>query len=363
MIRTVIIFLLLWLPFFSVVYSQTTDENFDPAARYDEIIESLEQEKDMTSEVKQTIPKDEIAVLLPNLSSPLYEGWIESTNPLIWDSEREERERESFLPFSEELLSEFKAKKVIRQTYKKDQNVVQITLYRFDNFAGAYSASTVLSEGNPAKLKVGKNVFESDNSLSFWKGDYYVELRSPITINPEVKGFTVLASQEISDKIQDTHQKPVIAIQLPALNRVPGVMKYCLGPICCQKYFLSRVLEVDPAYLGLNQSGGVIAADYKVSDNPADDRIVTLVLSRYESNEAAHLVFGEYMDFYKKKEASNEEVKIDVNDGVVRVKNNKDDYTFFKQQGNIFGVAYGSTDKKAGQKVLELVPWPVEITR
>lgn len=355
MIRLIII-LSLFLLSTSSVFVQS-EEVFDPAQRYDEILEEQEKLKDTLETVKAVTPKDELALFLPNLGSPLYEGWSEIGEAQIW--EQGAQTNTDFSPLQEDLLREFKTQKVLRQTFGKGEFIVQITIYKFENFAGAYSASTILSGGKPVKLDVGKNVSESEGSLSFWKGNYFIEIKTPNEGITDTKEFIVLASKEISQKIKDDNQKPVVAVQLPALNRVPGFHKYCLGPLCCEIYFPKEVLEVGPENFELKSSGGIITADYKLSDNPADDRTVTLILSRYEDKQAPKLVYTNFLDFYRKNEA----YKVDIKDDFVKVKKDKKDYVFFKQQGNMFAAVYRSPDKKSGEKILDLVPWPIDITR
>jgi len=356
--RKIIIFLVLITINYSAVFSQTSGEDFDPVKRYDEILELNLPDK-TNALIKKMVPKDELALYLPNLGSPLYEGWIEVDSAMIWEAGKEN----SFQPLPEDLLAELGAEKILRQIYEKGESGVQVTVYRFKNFAGAYSASTVFGKGSPAKLKVGKNVYESEDSLSFWKEKYFIDIRTAKAQDTETKGFTVLASQEISDKIENNYTKPVVAVQLPALNRIPGLNKYCLGPICCRQFFPQDALEIDPDNYKLSSAGGIITADYKLTDNPADDRKVTLILMRYEDKATPRLVYSTFFDFYKKKDKENKGVKLNVRDGIARVKNNKENYTMFKYKGNMFAAVYGSPDKNSGVKIIELIPWPVEITR
>ena len=54
-------------------------------------------------------------------------------------------------------------------------------------------------------------------------------------------------------------------------------------------------------------------------------------------------------------------MKIEIEDSLVKVKNNKNNYTMLKQKGNLLAIAYNITNKKSGEQVLGLVPWPIEI--
>lgn len=346
----------LFLCFSLPLICQTDNAPSNGTKKYDEIIDlnSLETIKvKKEDELENKVQKDELTLFLPTLDSKLYEGWS------LQD------EAKSPLALSKELLEEFGYEKILMQGYRKESHNVQVTIYKFKDFAGAYSAYTVSHSGTTTRLKVGKNASESEKSVSFWKGNYFVDVSTKPENDKISKEFIILASQEISNNIKAEQLPPVVAIQLPALNRIQGSEKYCLGPVCCQNYFLPKITDFTSADFMIQESGGIITAEYQLSEDVKDKERITLVLVRYKNKDIAESVFKILQENFEKKKSENKDVdiNIDLDDNLVKVKNKKNDYTMLKQKGNLLAVAYDITNKKSGEKVLGLVPWPIEINK
>lgn len=322
--------------------------------KYDEIIQlKPQQQTEQESSPTPQIEKDELALLLPKLNNSLYIGWATTSEPKISKQE------------GDDFFVELGLEKVLKQTYQKESHYVDVSIYKFSSFASAYSTFTVLHGGDTSKLKVGKNTTESDRLVNFWKGNYFVDIHTQAENDKVAKEFIVLSSQDISNNIQADQMPPVVAIQLPALDRIGGSEKYCLGVICCKKFLLGKSSDFNPEIFNLGESGGLITADYQLSENPKDKEKITLVLVRYTKIEASYNAFISLKEKYENKQKENKEigVDIDITDGTIKVKNKKNDYTMLKQKGNLLAVAYGITNKKSGEQVLSLVPWPVEIKK
>lgn len=302
---------------------------------------------------------DELTLLLPNIDSPLFANWSKVDKPLIWT---EGNPTPDFLQQNADLLRELKLEKVLKQTYMKENHVVDAFIYKFRDFAGAYSAYSVLHSGATTKLKVGKSASESDSLINFWKDIYYIDIHTNTENDNISKEFIVLASQDISNNIKTDQMPPVVVIQLPALNRVQGTEKYCLGITCCNKYFKKE--EVDFSLFNIPESGGIITAEYQSGDSKDKERI-SLVLARYLTKENAQAVFFTIKEYFEKKKLTNKEIDIDfeVDDSILQIKNKKNNYTMLKQKGNLLAIAYDITNKKSGQQILSLIPWPIEITK
>lgn len=359
----------LFLCISSPAICQTNDTPSNAGKRYDEIIDlnSFESIKVPTDEEKQEnqkteVLKDELTLFLPKLDSKLYEGWNLAGDFKIWDINGD---HPPFIKFPKELFSELGLEKILEQHYQKENHLARVLIYKFKDFAGAYSAYTVLHAGSTTKLKVGKNASESDKSLSFWKGNYYVEISTELEGDSTSKEFIILISQEISNNIKIEQLPPVVAIQMPALNRVQGSEKYCLGPVCCNTFFLPNTQGFDVNSFNLQESGGIIRAEYQLSENTKDKERITLTLVRYKDKENAQTVFKKLSEGFEKKKLENKEMDIDtdLDDNSVRIKNKKNDFTMLKQRGNLLAIAYDITDKKSGEKIIGLVPWPIEINK
>ena len=304
--------------------------------------------------------KNELTLLLPKLDNSLYQNWSIYGEAQIWKSSDS---KPSFVTISQELSDELGIEKILKQTYKKDNHSVNVLIYKLMDFTGAYSAYTVLHSGASTKLKIGKNASESEKLVNFWKGNYFVDISTQDENDSLAKEFIILSSQDISKNIQPEPLPPIVAIQLPALNRVQGSEKYCLGTVCCKEFILKVLPDFDCSAYNLQKSEGIIIAEYQLSDNEKER--IALALVRYTAKEDAQSVFGFLRQDFEKKQKENKEIDIDVdiNESSIKVKNKKKDYTMLKQKGNLLAIAYGITNKKSGEQILGLVPWPIEINK
>lgn len=351
----------------SCSFSHVLCQEIDPIKKYDELIKPQEttptQEPIVNPETKpaaEVITEeklDEIITLLPKLDPTLYSGWNISGKPEIWT---EGNPVPPYFGDNQELFTELKLEKILKQTYVKENHTVDVLIYKFKDFTGAYSTYTVLHGGATTKLKVGRNASESEKLVNFWKGIYFIDIHTSSDNDSEAKEFIILASQDISKNIQIEQVPPVVAIQLPALNRIQGTERYCTGNICCNK-FLNNIIDFN--LLNLPESGGIISAQYQTDDS--DKERISLILARYTTRENAQTVFSALKGYFenKKTSAKDMEIDFDVDNSVLKIKNKKNNYTMLKQKGNLVGIAYDITDKKSGEQVLALIPWPIEITK
>lgn len=345
--------------------SQTNDSKSDPINIYDQIV-NPSSSQNMMSEggniVTSPVKKDELILFLPKLDNTLYANWSTDGEPKIWNI-TEDGPNFEIAPL--DILLEAGLEKILKQSYEKENHFADVFIYKFMDFAGAYSAFTVLHKGEITKLKVGKNASESDSLVNFWKGNYFVDINTKSENDKIAKEFIVLSSQDISKNIKIEQLPPVVAIQLPALKRIPGSEKYCISKVCFEKYFLPVIPDFGSDIFNLTESGGLILAEYRASENPKDTEKITLILGRYTKNETAQSVLDALKEKFEKKKLENKDMDIDfdVGDSVLTVKIKKDNYTMLKHKGNLLGIVFGVTNKKSGIQVLNLIPWPVEITR
>ncbi|MBI3590283.1 MAG: hypothetical protein HY094_02755 [Candidatus Melainabacteria bacterium] len=363
----------LFLSFFSPVNCQTSES----VKKYDEILNKklpdvlVPKQEAIEAATKQAEPevekqavteaeKNELTLLLPKLDNSLYQNWNIFGEAQVWmlgDLSP------SLVTVSQELLTELGAEKALKQTYKKDDHIVNVLIYKFMDFTGAYSAYTVLHSGTNTKLKVGKNASESEKLVNFWKGNYFVDISTQNENDSIAKEFVILSSQDVSKNIQLEQLPPVVAIQLPALNRIQGSEKYCLGTVCCKEFISKIIPAFDCSVYDLQKSGGVISAEYQLSGNEKER--ITLALIRYTAKENAQSVFDFLRQDFEKKQKENKDIDIDVDidESLIKIKNKKNDYTMLKQKGNLLAIAYGITSKKSGEQILGLVPWPIEVSK
>ncbi len=341
----------------------------DPAKKYEDLIKPQDttktQEPATTPQVQPVIEqkqeeiKDELVLFLPKLDPALYNGWNISSEPFIWT---QGNTYPDFLQENQGLFSELNLEKILKQTYTKENHTVEVLIYKFKDFTGAYSAYTVLHGGATTKLKVGRNASESEKLVNFWKGNYFVDIHTNLDNDSIAKEFIILASQDISKNLQTEQMPPVVVIQLPSLNKVQGSEKYCLGTFCAKKYFTD--IAIDFALFNLPESGGIISTQYQTDDSKDKERI-SLILTRYSTKEIAQAVFASLKEHFEGQKLTNKEMEIDfdIDNSILKIKNQKNNYTMLKQKGNLLAVAYNIINKKNGEQVLALIPWPIEITK
>ena len=336
---------------------------------YDEILNEssipLEQgieDSEIPKPVEQIIEKDELQFLLPNLIPELYSKWTPLGSPIIWHFGEAVTD---FVPFSKELLAELKTEKILKQSYENEAHKVDILIYKLSDVSGAYSSFTLIHRGEPSKLKVGKNVSESESAVSFWKDNYFVDISTNTPNDTVAKEFIVLSSQDVSKNIKQEQMPPVVVLQFPALNRVSNSEKYCPGFVCSMTFF--QDVDLDFGILDLTDSGGIIQAQFE-DEKAKENEKKYLMLIRYLSNELAESAFNSLTKFFEDKNRISEntllELDFDKQENLLKIKNKKlDVYTLVKQKGNLFAIAYGIKNKKSGEKILNLVPWPIEIVK
>ena len=190
LLKKVIIFFLILFFTSIAVYSQTIEslddvkntesiesvESTDPVKRYDELIQITLPEG--SENIEEIVPKDELTIYLPNLNSPLYKGWSEEGKEEIWNNDG--KEVNFVVPLTDNLLNELRTEKVLRQTYVNGGYSVDVYIYKFKDISGAYSAYTFIRNGIPARIKIGKDAYESANTLTFWNENFLIDINSSV---------------------------------------------------------------------------------------------------------------------------------------------------------------------------------------
>lgn len=322
----------------------------DSIKKYEEIIAPTPVLSPTPQEqLPENISSSSLSWLLPNLSDVLYQGWMLSES-FTWKSGEAIPD---YITIPEQVLNEIGLEEVLKQVYEKENHKAAILIYKFSSFTGAYSAYTILHRGNKSKLKVGRNATEAETLINFWKGNYYVDIHTAALNDAEARQLVTLASQDVSKNIKSEQMPPVVALQLPALNRIQGSEKYCFNLTCANQY-LPKIDDIDYSVFNIERSGGVISAKYDLA---------TLIFTRYTEKDGASSVFDILKAHFKEKAKENKEINIDESDSQIKIKSKKNGSISIKQKGNLLGVSQSLDDKKSSDKVLELIPWPVEIEK
>ncbi len=343
----------------------TLPESIDAIKKYDELINPSNTQKSpesalQTSPTPESTPTSEIYKFLPNLNDVLLQGWISESSILWMNGEP----YPDFISIPQQIANDLFLNEVIKQVYVKDNHKTGVLIYRFKDFTGAYSAYTLFHKGEKAKLKIGRNASEAENLINFWKGNYFVDLHTAVLGDVEAKKFVTLASQDISKNIISEQIPPVVAVQLPALNRIKDSEKYCFTTLCAIE-FLPKIEGIDYFNLNIPESGGIISARYKVTDNPKEKDEAILLLTRYIEKETSKSVFNSIKSLFEEKAKAdkNLEVKFDQDESKIVLKNKKTFFLSVKQKGNLLGISFSENSKKNSEKILELIPWPIEVIK
>ena len=345
--------------------SQTNETPPDKSSQYDNLLDIPQTNPSNTLESpipEPQKPKDEILSLLPDLNNGLYQGWTISSEPIIWTTGNK---LPDFITTPQDLITELQCEKILKQTYIKEKHAIDIIIYKLKDYTEAYSIYTLLHSGTPAKLKVGKNVSETDKSLNFWKSNFYISILSNTDKDTLAKEFIVLASQDISKNIKVDQIAPIVSIQLPALYKVQNTEKFCSGSLCCETY-LPKDFGFDYDILNLPETTGIISADYRIVEDKTNKKPPTkLLLVRYKEKGTAESIYKVLKEIYKNKKAINKDLYIDSNDkeNILKMQTKKSNFTMLKQKGNLLAVSLNKEDRKASEQIIELVPWPVEIIK
>lgn len=330
-------FLLFYFLLTVPAFPQTDRGIFDPVKKYDEILSGPSDKQ------------EEVTALLPKLDNVLYKNWAKVGDTVIWQPKD-----------ALEVLTELGLEKILKQTYQNENHLVDILIYNFKDSISAYSAYTVLHSGASTKLNVGKNASESDKVVNFWKATYFVDLHTANDNDSVAKEFIILFSQDISKNIPDKQNLPPLAIHLPALNRIQGTEKFCPGLVCCTNYIAKELTDFNCGSLNLSKSSGIITAEYQFLEGSKEKERIKLFLIKYTEKETAQATFKSLKESFEKKKAEEKdyECDFDINDSILKVRKQKNAYTMLKQKGDLLALAYGITNKQAGERIFELISWP-----
>ena len=323
-------------------------EEVDPSTLYDEILNKNSFEKKVQNAPMLPV-EDAFVSLLPKLNDALYSGWSKNSILEVW----EDSEDEVFFSPKISLLQEVNLKKVIRQKYSRGEEGVQITIYNFEKPSYAYSIYSTHRSGALSNLKIGKDSAETAGNIDFWKGKFYVHASS-YEGKKFSRGFALLASQEIAQNIKSDTLPPTAILQIPSLNKVRGTEKFCLGLKCINSFFPNTVLSLDPGSLKISSSEGAVIAKYGENEKESS----TLLLIRYLEEAPAKEAIKSVLNHFAAK-AENKEVKLDTKEDIIKVKYEKNDYTLIKQKGELIAILFNASDRKEGESLLNLLPWPM----
>lgn len=185
-----------------------------------------------------------------------------------------------------ELLLEFGCTNVTVRQFKRGQRTCTVKLFRFSTTDGAYGAYTNLRVGASTVIARGDASSEDDDSISFWKGHYFISLSTNADGDDEAKGALTAFANKIV--IADSAKKPALLSQLPVLEKTAGSERFYKGPFAANQHLPLPFLNS----LSLDKSAGAVSAVYQFPQ-PYSERLKLLIVD-YAKPSAAKAMFGSF---------------------------------------------------------------------
>jgi hypothetical protein len=187
------------------------------------------------------------------------------------------------------ILQEFQCQSLAKREYQRGQRHILVQAYCFNSSDGAYGAYNLLRQGASTVVTRGDASSEDDQSISFWKGDEFIEVYGTSEDDDESKEAVRSLADQIEHVITGRGSLPSAVAHLPVIDRVRGTEKLVMGPASVRRFF--------PApYIGAlqfdNARGGAVA-DYKF-ESPYPDRLKLLCL-QYNNDASATRALTQYV--------------------------------------------------------------------
>jgi len=186
------------------------------------------------------------------------------------------------------ILREFGCQGVWRKTFQRGQRSLYIDLYQFASSSGAYGAYKLIRQGAATVVTRGDASSEDDQSISFWKDKYVVNLFTSAQDDDEAKSALSQIADGLDKGITDHGSYPRVLSLLPKLERVGGSERIVMGPMSARRFFPAPFIG-DLAFDGANAAA---VADYKVQE-PYHERL-KLLLVDYRDANSARRAFDKY---------------------------------------------------------------------
>ena len=183
-----------------------------------------------------------------------------------------------------DLLLEFGCTDIVSRRFKRGQRYCTLAMFHFRSTAGAYGAYTNLRIGASTFLVRGDASSEADDSISFWKGFYFVALSTSTHDDDEAKEMLTSLANAVASELEDAKEKPLLLRQLPVLERLSGSERLFMGPLAVKLHVALPYIDE----LQLTRCRSAISADYQYPP-PYSERLRLLVVEYGNSNLAANV--------------------------------------------------------------------------
>ena len=204
-------------------------------------------------------------------------GWSRDKGPTSYNPDNLYK----YIDGSAELYLSYGFRKLVSSTYlyeKKEDNFLIMDIYDMGSGLNAFGIYSSYRGTKTQLLRIGTEVYLTDNSLTFYKGKNFVYLQSG-RLFPETGAAMKKAAQMIAGKIPGRSERPLELSYLPGENMMERTSKYIPNEL-----------------LGYRFLPGGIRAEYQLGRKKS-----TLFIALCYSPQEATDSFREYVEQIKKR--------------------------------------------------------------
>jgi hypothetical protein len=176
--------------------------------------------------------------------------------------------------------------------YKKGKNVIKLEVYRHSNSTLAFGIYSTERSPSFRYLNIGAQGYSADGSLNFFKGDFYVKIRTYSKSEKTLHDAESLAMQ-VSDMLKGETSMPAILSQFPDEGKKVNEETYINESVLGHKF--------------LNNA-------YKATYEAGSDNFSIFIFQKQSSDETLETV-NAYMKALKMDTVDENEGKYALNDG------------------------------------------------
>lgn len=235
-------------------------------------------------------------------------------------------------PMTASLLNEFRCTTIVSRAFQRGQRLVQLRVYRFDSSAGAYGAYSTMRVGASTVVTRGDASSEDDQSISFWKDNYFIRLTTTSMDDEESKEMLRDLADQLAVAISGHAGMPGIIARLPNLDRIAGSERLIMGPVMARHVTPLPLVGL----LSLEKAQEAASADYHFGQ-PHPERM-KLLLINYGNEPLASSVYR----FYTETLGQSHKGDVSVTSSIFKV---TDSYIYCRLRGNQLAIISGARNR------------------
>jgi hypothetical protein len=175
-----------------------------------------------------------------------FSGWILSSAPTT----------PQLTPDQRALFDEFRLQTATEAHYQQNGRTLDLTLFRFPDYTGAYGSFTFLREPNMLVQHLGDEAASGDNRVLFFHGNLLVDAKFD-----SINAMTLSQLRGLDHELpisESPGRPPVLPKYLPAQDLFASSVHYALGPVGLK---LSGA-PLDASQINFDLSPEIVTANY-----------------------------------------------------------------------------------------------------